>query len=92
MNAQLFTYPLDTGEITVISNVNSIVAIGSTISRIRSTEATAGKAATYLHVNLDVARPTETPTTVLGHTEHLCLILRDRDAVELGLLLAAMSL
>lgn len=87
---QLLTQKIKTGDITVVSNVTSVNAVGTTIARVEEIPGHERESPSAIHVDFEVKQPSHLPA-VLEDTEALCLILQLEDAVEIGLLLVAMG-
>ncbi|WP_227500080.1 hypothetical protein [Synechococcus sp. PCC 7335] len=88
---QLLTQALKTGDITVISNVTSVTAVGTKVARVEEIAGHEQESPSAVHVDFKVKQPSHLPA-VLEDTESLGLILQLEDAVELGLLLVAMGM
>lgn len=91
MNKQLFTRNIKTGDITVTSNVTSITANATRISRVEEIPGHERESPSAIYIDLTVQQPVKLHD-VLEATEEVDLILNLEDAVELGLLIVAMGM
>ncbi|MBE9044950.1 hypothetical protein IQ255_11125 [Pleurocapsales cyanobacterium LEGE 10410] len=92
MKTTSVSHELETGDITVLSNLTSVT---TNVKRISRLEAVKGKEAANpaaIHVDLQVKPHQEHLPSVVGETEELDLVLSLDDAVEIGLLMVAMGL
>ncbi len=94
MSLKSITRPLNTTEITIMSNVSTVQAKGSRITRIEASQQTLDSSnQAAIHLTFDVDQPEEASLpNLLQSTQSLGLILNLEDAFELGLLLVAMGL
>jgi hypothetical protein len=86
-NTSFETRPLHTKDITVISNITSIVVTGDKISKLPSSTT---EESGVIHLNFEV-KEKKHQGCVLADAEEICLILDRADALELGLLLLEME-
>jgi hypothetical protein len=91
MKTKLFTQELNTGDITVISNLNSVMANGTRISRVEEVQGHAKESPSAIYIDLTVKQPAKLHD-VLEATEEVDLVLSLEDSVELGLLMVAMGM
>ncbi|MEB3231284.1 MAG: hypothetical protein VKJ64_09760 [Leptolyngbyaceae bacterium] len=91
MGSALLTQKIQTGDITVMSNVTSITVVGTKVSRLADLPEGHQHRPSTVHVDFEVKQPTQT-ASVLEATETLGMILTVEDAVELGEYLLAMGL
>lgn len=88
---RLLTQALNTGDITIMSNVTCITATGDKVARIEEVLKDGVKSPTAVHVDFEVKQPSHLQA-ILEETQSLGLILQPDDAVELGLLLTALGM
>lgn len=91
MKTKLFTQSLKTGAITLTSNVTTVTANATRISRLEAVPGHEAENPPSLYIDLTVQQPVKLHD-VLEATEEVDLILNLEDAVELGLLMVAMGL
>ena len=91
MGSTLLTQDIQTGDITVMSNVTSVTVMGTKVSRLGGCSEQDRKIPSTVHIDFEVKHPDHSPT-VLESTETLGMILNLKDAVDLGVLLVAMGL
>ena len=91
MGSKLLTHDIQTGDITVMSNVTSVTVIGTKVSRLGGDSTDAKGSPSVVHIDFDVKQPDHSPA-VLESTETLGMILNLSDAIDLGALLIAMGL
>ena len=92
MTVASITQELNTDDITVISNVTSVIANCNRISRLEAIEGQELENPAAIHVDFKVKHHKQHLLSVLAETEELGLILSVDDAIELGLWLIAMGL
>ena len=83
---------LKTGDVTVLSNLTSVVANVNRISRLEAVKKKERIDPATIHVDLKVKPHKEHLPSVVEETEELDLVLNLDDAVEIGMLLVAMGL
>ncbi|MEN8445010.1 MAG: hypothetical protein ABG776_08360 [Cyanobacteria bacterium J06555_13] len=88
---KLLTQTLNTGDITIMSNMTCITATGDKISRIEESLIGGLKSSAAVHVDFGVKQSSHFQA-VLEDTQSLGLILQPDDAVELGVLLIALGM
>jgi hypothetical protein len=91
MTTKLFTRNIKTGDITVMSNVTSVTVNGTRISRVEEIPGHERENPSAIYIDFIVQHPSKLHD-VLEATEEVDLILNLEDAVELGLLMAAMGM
>jgi len=91
MKSTLLTRDIQTGDITVMSNVTSVTVVGTKVSRLADSPEQEQVAPSTVHIDFEIKEPTQLQT-LLESTEALGMILNSDDAVELGELLIAMGL
>lgn len=87
MTVQSITRPLQTDDITIMSHVTSVTAVGNKISKLT----TKPDNSTTIHLNFDVKGRKDEPCILAG-AEELGLIINAQDALEIGLYLVAMAI
>ncbi len=93
MNAadcRLQTHNLSTQDITLMSNLSSTTVVGQRISKLKTSQV--NEEASTIHLGFEVKSSQETDDEMLGKTTDLEFILDTDDALELGMLLVAMSM
>ena len=88
---QLLTQTLNTGDITVISNVTSVTVAANKISRLEAVSGHGPESPSTVHVDFSVKQPSHL-AAILEETEELGLILELDDAVQLGVFLIVMGM
>lgn len=91
METKLFTRRLQTGDMTLSSNLTSITVNGARISRVEEVPGQEKENPSTIYIDLMVQKPVEQPD-ILEATEEVDLVLNLEDAVELGLLMVAMGM
>ncbi len=91
MKTKLFTRDITTGDITVTSNVTSVMANGTRISRVEEVPGHEKDCPSAIYIDLRIQHPVKLHD-VLEATEEVDLSLNLGDAVELGLLMVAMGM
>lgn len=86
MTVKVTTNPITTDNITVMSHVTSLTAVGNHISKLESSQ----ENSTTIHLNFEVKGKKEEPC-ILAAAEELELIFNAQDALKLGLLLVEMA-
>lgn len=91
MKTKLLTQDIQTGDITVMSNVTSFTVRGTKVSRVEEIPGHEQESPSSIHVDFTVQPPGHLPAAPEA-TQELGLILNLEDGVELGLLLVALGL
>lgn len=91
MKTKLYTQALKTGAITLTSNVTTVTANATRMSRVEAVPGHEMESPSSIYIDLTVQQPVKLHD-VLEATEEVDLILNLEDAVELGLLMVAMGM
>jgi hypothetical protein len=91
MGTKLFTRDIKTGDITLTSNVTSVVANATRISLVEEVPGHERESPSAIYIDLTIQHPIKLHD-VLEATEEVDLSLNLEDAVELGLLMVAMGM
>ena len=83
---------LKTGDLTVMSNLTSVTANASRISRLNAVKGKDVTDPASIRVDLKVKPHLEHLPSVSGETEELDLVLNVDDALQIGVMLVAMGL
>ncbi|MEA5477901.1 hypothetical protein VB774_09745 [Pseudanabaena galeata UHCC 0370] len=91
MKTKLFTQELNTGDITVISNLTSVTANCTRISRVEEVQDHEQESPSAIYIDLTIKQSAKLHD-VLEATEEVDLVMSLEDSVELGLLMVAMGM
>jgi hypothetical protein len=89
MTVDYVTHLLETGEVMVMGHVEDVLTvIGQRVSRVGAVEGQEQQNPPAIHVNFEILKKGEHPVT----PEMLVLAFTPADALELGMLMAAMAI
>jgi hypothetical protein len=91
MTTKLQTMPLQTKEMTLMSNNTSIKVIGHKISKLIDQDEKQQNVSSSIHLTFDVKKEEKSPC-ILNNPEELGFIINPKDAIEIGLSLIAMGM
>lgn len=86
------SHELKTGDIQLLSNLTSVTANASRISRLNAVKEKGINDPASIHIDFKVKPHVEHLPSVLGETEELDLVLSVDDALQIGVMLVAMGL